>query len=74
MNSYHPQSVIAGLDPAIQESRMNAADFAHRMDCRVEPGNDIAGGVPSALQQAQGGVFPDVTKASPILGLTKRAR
>jgi hypothetical protein len=35
--------LIAGLDPAIQESRMNAADFAHRLDCRVKPGNDTVG-------------------------------
>jgi hypothetical protein len=39
----HPQIVIAGLDPAIQGSLMNAADFARRLDCRVKavkPGND----------------------------------
>jgi hypothetical protein len=37
------KAVIAGLDPAIRESRMNAADFAHRLDCRVKPGNDSFG-------------------------------
>jgi hypothetical protein len=43
MNVYLSQSVIAGPDPAIQKGRTNAADFAHRMDCRVKPvkpGND----------------------------------
>jgi hypothetical protein len=32
--------VIAGLDPAIQERRMNAADFVRPLDRRVKPGND----------------------------------
>jgi hypothetical protein len=35
-----PETVIAGLDPAIQENLMNAVNSACRLDCRVEPGNE----------------------------------
>jgi hypothetical protein len=35
-----PKTVIAGLDPAIQKTRMNAAALARNLDCRVKPGND----------------------------------
>jgi hypothetical protein len=40
-----PKIVIAGLDPAIQKSRIDAANFAYRLDCRVKPGNDTVGEV-----------------------------
>jgi hypothetical protein len=39
----HPKAVIAGLDAAIEEKRINAESFAHRLDCRVRPGNDRPG-------------------------------
>jgi hypothetical protein len=43
--------VIAGLDPAIQENLINAANFAVRLDCRVKPGNEsIGGGIERALR------------------------
>jgi hypothetical protein len=42
---YPPKTVIAGLDPAIQDNLMNAEGFMRRLDCRVKPGNDIVGGV-----------------------------
>jgi hypothetical protein len=37
------QTVIAGLDPAIQESRIAPTLLARRLDCRVKPGNDSLG-------------------------------
>ncbi len=37
------ETVIAGLDPAIQESAHDFASRVHRLDCRVKPGNDTMG-------------------------------
>jgi len=44
MRGLIPATVIAGLDPAIQQPRI---DWVVGMDCRVKPGNDGGGTISS---------------------------
>jgi hypothetical protein len=44
------KTVIAGLDPAMQESAMDTANLARQLDRRVKPGGDIESCLSAHLQ------------------------